>query len=58
MTDSIINDLKRISGVSVVSDNDRKKAIEEIELGQAGVGLEYYRKALSVLDSLKLQNTR
>lgn len=37
LTDTVISDLNRIKGISVFSDDDRKKAIKEIELGMTGL---------------------
>jgi tetratricopeptide (TPR) repeat protein/TolB-like protein len=37
MTDTVISDLHRIKGVSVISERDRRKAIQEIELGMTGL---------------------
>ena len=37
MTDTVISDLNRIRHISAVSDKDRRKAIEEISLGQTGL---------------------
>ncbi|HDP81084.1 MAG TPA: hypothetical protein ENN21_09625, partial [Spirochaetes bacterium] len=36
MTDSVISDLKKIKGVSVVSDEERRRALGEIELEMRG----------------------
>lgn len=37
MTQSVISDLSKISSISVFSEEDRKKAIREIELGMTGL---------------------
>jgi tetratricopeptide (TPR) repeat protein/TolB-like protein len=37
MTDTVISDLHRIKGVRVISERDRRKAIQEIELGMTGL---------------------
>lgn len=37
MTDTVISDLHRIKGVQVISERDRRKAIQEIELGMTGL---------------------
>ncbi len=37
MTDSVISDLNRVTGINVFSEEDRKKAIREIELGMTGL---------------------
>ncbi len=37
MTDTVISDLHRIKGVSVISERDRRKAIKEIEFGMTGL---------------------
>lgn len=37
MTDTVISDLNRIKSIGVISDNDRKKALQEITLGQIGL---------------------
>ena len=37
MTDTIISDLNNIRGVIVLTDDDRRKAMKEIELGQTGL---------------------
>lgn len=37
LTDTVISDLNRIKGISVFSDEDRKKAVKEIELGMTGL---------------------
>lgn len=37
MTDTVITDLNKIKDIHVISDNDRKNAIREIELGQSGL---------------------
>jgi tetratricopeptide (TPR) repeat protein/TolB-like protein len=37
MTDTVITDLNKIKDIHVISENDRKNAIREIELGQSGL---------------------
>lgn len=37
MTDTVISDLNNIQDIHVVSDLDRKRALQEIELGQTGI---------------------
>ncbi|HPB80589.1 MAG TPA: tetratricopeptide repeat protein [Spirochaetota bacterium] len=37
MTDSVISDLNRIKGINVFSDDDRKKAVRELELSMTGL---------------------
>lgn len=37
MTDSVSADLGRIKGIQVISESDRKKALEEIQMGQSGL---------------------
>ena len=37
MTDTVISDLYRIKGVHVISERDRRKAIQEIKLGMTGL---------------------
>lgn len=37
MTDTVIADLMRLNSINVFSDDDRKKAIREIELGMTGI---------------------
>jgi len=37
MTDSVVADLGRIAGIMVISNEDRRKAVQEIELGQIGL---------------------
>lgn len=37
MTDTVISDLNRIKGINVFSDDDRKKAVREMELGMTGL---------------------
>ena len=37
MTDTVISDLKKIKGISVISDKDRKKILEELKFTQSGL---------------------
>jgi tetratricopeptide (TPR) repeat protein len=37
MTDTVVADLGRLTGIMVISNEDRRKAVQEIELGQTGL---------------------
>ncbi len=37
MTDTVISDLNRVRGINVFSDDDRKKAVRELELSMTGI---------------------
>ncbi len=54
ITDTVISDLGRIKSLTVISDNDRKNAIKEAELGQTGL---LGQKAVNDLGKLTGANT-
>ena len=37
LTDTVITDLHNIAGISVFSDDDRRKAVKEMEMGMTGL---------------------